>query len=178
MKIRVSERHLRLRPGTRQTLIEKLENLERYFDRTISIDAMVEEEKDHFIVRLVAHLVRKKIVKAEAQSQDLSLAINEAVENLKSQLTRFKDQLKDYRAEPPARQIADEGAPSGSGTGNSNRLMRTEIYLRKPMTVEEALIQLDSYNRDLFLFDDADGGGLRILHRHPDGQIELLEPKY
>lgn len=167
---------MRLRPGTRQSLIEKLENLERYFDRTISIDAMVEEEKDHFIVRLVAHLVRKKIIKAEAQSLDLNLAINEAIENLKSQMTRFKDQLKDYRGEAAAPKPEAEGAPAAAG--NSNPLMRTEIYLRKPMTVEEALIQLDSYNRDLFLFDDADGGGLRILHRHPDGQIELLEPKY
>jgi|GEM_PF-989636 len=182
MKIRVSERHTKLRPAVRQNIKDKLEGLERYFDRTISIDAIVEEEKDHFIVRLVAHLMRKKIIKAQAQAQDLHLAVNEAVENLKGQITRFKDQIKDHRNSivPPEEDQAgtNNAVETVEGTLKLETVMRTEIHLGKPMTVEEALLQLDAYNRDLFLFDDAEGGGLRILHRHADGQIELLEPKY
>lgn len=181
MKIRISERHTKLRPAVRQNIKDKLESLERYFDRMISIDAIVEEEKDHFIVRLVAHLVRKKIIKAQAQAQDLHLAVNEAVENLKAQIVRFKDQLTDHRNSVPPIEVetdVDHAFEAPSETPALNTLMRTEVHLRKPMTVEEALLKLDAYNRDLFLFDDAEGGGLRILHRHADGQIELLEPKY
>lgn len=183
MKIRVSERHTKLRPAVRQNLIEKLEGLERYCDRIISIDGIVEEEKDHHIARLVAHLVRKKIVKAEAQSQDLHLAINEAVDNLKSQLSRYNDQLKDHRTNAALQRSGPTTAEGAlefeyDESVKRNTVLRTEVHLRKPMTVEEALLQLDAYNRDLFLFEDAGGGGLRILHRHADGQIELLEPKY
>lgn len=182
MKIRISERHTKLRPAVRQNIKDKLEGLERYFDRTISIDAIVEEEKGHFIVRLVAHLMRKKIIKAQAQAQDLHLAVNEAVENLKAQITRFKDQIKDHRN--AALHLEEEQAAANNAfepvadAPKLETVMRTEVHLRKPMTVEEALLQLDAYNRDLFLFDDAEGGGLRILHRHADGLIELLEPKY
>jgi len=175
MKIRISERHIKLRPAVRQSIIEKLESLERYFDRTISIDAVVEEEKGHHSVRLMAHLARKKIVKAETEQQDLHLAINAAVDNLKGQLIRYKEQLTDHRSKA-------EGPPEPevkvSAASRLSALEHTEIHLRKPMTVEEALLQLEAYNRNLFLFDDAEGGGLRILHRHPDGHVELLEPKY
>lgn len=183
MKIRVSERHTKLSSDTRQGIKAKLEGLERYLDRIISIDAVVEEEKDHFIVRLVAHLIRKKIVKAEVQAQDLQMAVNEAVENLKSQLVRFKEQLKDHRAHADVGGEVEAGAledpfEADASAIDFNKVMRTEVHLRKPMTVAEALLQLDAHNRDFFLFDDAEGGGLRILHRHNDGQIELLEPKY
>ncbi len=183
MKIRVSERHIKLKPEVRQGIKDKLEALERYLDRIISIDAVVEHEKNHFIVRLVSHLIRKKIVKAEAQSQDLQMAINEATENLKVQLTRFKEQLKDHRAHAEMEGEVEAGALEDPFETDSNaidpeKVMRTEVHLRKPMTVAEALLQLDAHNRDLFLFDDAEGGGLHILHRHADGQIELLAPKY
>jgi putative sigma-54 modulation protein len=183
MKIRVSERHIHLRSEVRQGIKDKLEGLERYFDRIISIDAMVEKQKDHFIVRLVAHVVRKKTLKAESQELDLSIAANTAIDNLKTQIVRFKDQLTDHHREDVHLGEVLEGAENPLGTDNPDALsqdliVRTEVHLRKPMTVEEALLQLDAYNRDLFLFDDANGGGLRILHRHQDGQVELLEPKF
>lgn len=174
MKIRVSERHTKLRPAVRQSLVEKLEGLERYFDRILSIEAVVEEEKNHFIVRLLAHLVRKKVVKAEAQAPELHGAVNEALDNLKAQLTKFKDQLKDHR--PPVRALPSEPEPEGDSRWN--HLIRTEVYIRKPMTVEEALLELEETGRDLYLFEDAERGGLRLLFRHPDGQIELIEPKF
>jgi len=175
MKIRVSERHIKLRPAVRQSIVEKLEGLERYFDRIISIDVVVEQEKGHHVVRLMGHLARKKIIKAETEEQDVHLAINTAVDNLKGQLIRYKDQLTDHRSNAGG-VVETEIQPDT--TTRLSALLHTEVHLRKPMTGEEALLQLDAYNRDLFLFDDAEGGGLRILHRHLDGQIELLEPKY
>ncbi len=187
MKIRVSERHIKLRPAVRQSLIEKLEGLERYLDRIISIEAVVEGEKEHFVVRLVAHMVRKKIAKAESQSDDVFLAINDAVDSLKTQLSKFKEQLKDHRvpsnAAVPGKeapQSLSQVAPGTSADGSSGRpaMTRTEVYIRKPMTVDEALIQLEDYNRDLYMFEDSEGGGLRILFRHPDGQLELIDPKF
>lgn len=184
MKIRISERHTKLSPAIRQTIKEKIEGLERYFDRIISIDAIIEGEKDHFIARMVAHVVRKKVIKAEVTAADLQAAVGGALENLKSQLTRFKDQLKDHRGDssPLPEQAVDpldgvSQAAHGEGL-NPEFITRTEVHLRKPMTVAEALLQLDAHNRDLYLFDDAEGGGLRILHRHANGQIELLEPKF
>ncbi len=182
MKIRISERHTKVSPAIRQNVKDKIEGLERYFDRIISIDAMIEGERDHFVVRLVAHVVRKKIIKAEATADDVQAAIGGALENLKSQLTRFKDQLKDHRAGPGPLPEQAVGPLDGLGEPadglDPERITRTEVHLRKPMTVAEALLQLDAHNRDLYLFDDAEGGGLRILHRHADGQIELLEPKF
>jgi putative sigma-54 modulation protein len=47
------------------------------------------------------------------------------------------------------------------------------------MTLEEARLQLESRNdRDFLIFVDAESQGLHILHRHKNGQYELLEPVY
>ena len=47
------------------------------------------------------------------------------------------------------------------------------------MTPEEAVLQLDSYDKKSFLiFMDAEEQKLRILHRLADGRYELIDPIY
>lgn len=172
MKISVAKRRTQSGDALQDYAIEKVENLNHYFpDGIISVDVVLDAEKGREIVELVAHLIRKKIIKASAESDNLHVAIDAATEKLKTQLVRYKDQLQDKRnATRP--QEASKKANHEEG-----EILRTTVYLRKPMTPDEAILQLESYQKkDFLIFMDAEREKLSILHRLKDGQYELIEP--
>ncbi|MEM4414037.1 MAG: ribosome-associated translation inhibitor RaiA [Candidatus Caldarchaeum sp.] len=178
MKIRVSERHMAESEALNKYAVSKVEALSRYFDGIISVDIVMDVEKERQIVEIVAHLVKRKVAKASAESDDMYASIDQAVDKLKQQLRKYKDQLREKR---PARQAAAEArqrALEDAQPKGEDNIIYTKVHLLKPMTLEEARLQLESYNRDFLIFVNADSRALNILHRHKDGQYELLEPVY
>jgi putative sigma-54 modulation protein len=97
MKINVVERHMEVSDALRSYVISKVEGLERYFDGIISVDITMDVEKDRQIVELVAHLIKKKILKATGESNDMYISVDGAVDKLKRQLRRYKSRLREKR---------------------------------------------------------------------------------
>jgi putative sigma-54 modulation protein len=156
--------------------VSKIGPLSKYFDGIISIDIVMDVEKESQSVELVAHLVKRKIAKARAASDDMYVSIDEAAEKLKHQLTKAKEQLKHRR--PAHKTASPRRTKTTDASDHAEEVVRTQIFLKKPMTVEEALLQLKSYHKDFLIFMDSEREGLSILHRMKDGQYELLEPMY
>lgn len=152
-------------------ILSKVEGLERFHDGIINVDVNLGLEKNRNTVDMVAHLVPRKVAKVSEESSDMYTSIDLAVDKLKRQLRRHKSRIKEHRGEAPQ-------APSGDQRGKWVQLIRREVSLPKPMTVEEALVELGSLDRDLLIFIDAEGGGLKVLHRREDGVPELLDPRY
>jgi putative sigma-54 modulation protein len=175
MKIRVAERHMAVSQALSDYAVSKIGSLSKYFDGIISIDLVMDIEKDTQIVELVAHLVKRKTAKARAESTDMYVSIDEAVDKLKHQLTRVKEQLKQRR---PPHKASPRRAPASQPNPASPEIVRTQVFLKKPMTTEEALLQLQAYHKDFLIFMDSERQSLSILHRTRDGQYELLEPVY
>jgi len=157
----------------RNHAVAKVEHLSRYFDGIISVDVVLEAQKERQICELVAHLIKKKILKASAEAQDMHAAIDVAVDKLKTQLSRFKSRLQEKRPKGKTLEISPEADHQVRG------LQRVQVFLKKPMTPEEAILQLESYQKkDFLIFMDAEREALSILRRLSDGRYELLEPVY
>jgi putative sigma-54 modulation protein len=176
MKIRVVERHMAVSKALSDYAVKKVSSLNKYFDGIISIDVVMDVEKENQIVELVAHLVKRKIAKAHAVSEDMYASVDEAVEKLRPQLTKAKEQLKHRR--PAHKSDSPRRTKNVDMSDSSEEIVRTQVFLKKPMTVEEALLQLKSYHKEFLIFMDSEREGLSILYRLNDGQYELLEPVF
>jgi len=55
--------------------------------------------------------------------------------------------------------------------------VKTKRFLVKPMTVDEAISQMELLGHDFFLFLDADTERLNLLYRRDDGNYGLIEPE-
>ena len=154
-------------------ILSKVEGLGRFHNGIINVDVNLGLEKNRNSVDIVARLVPRKVAKVSEESSDMYTSIDLAVDKLKRQLRRHKSRIKEHRGEAPQAQV-----PSGDQRGKRVQLIRREVSLPKPMTAEEALVELDSLDRDFLIFIDAEGGGLKVLPRREDGVPELLDPRY
>ena len=153
MKISLAGRHVELNDNLRRYVLSKVEGLERYHSGIIDIDVNLGMEKSRKIVDMIAHLRPRKVIKVSEESGDMYTSIDLAVDKLKRQLRKHKDRLKDYRGAA----VAEE--PGGDEQRGDRQLVRREVFLPKPMTAEEALVQLESFPRNFLIFIDADSGG-------------------
>ncbi|MDW8329943.1 MAG: ribosome-associated translation inhibitor RaiA, partial [Candidatus Bipolaricaulota bacterium] len=159
MKISISERHMPESTALNEYALSKIEPLARYFDGIISVHVVMDVEKERHIVDLVAHLVRGKVVKAHAESTNMYASIDEAVSELKAQLKKYKERLRDKRS---ARRIAAQARQRANeeDAQPQETITYSKVYLRKPMTLEEARLQLESYHKDFLVFIDAESRDL------------------
>ncbi|MDA1312562.1 MAG: HPF/RaiA family ribosome-associated protein [Acidobacteria bacterium] len=117
-----------------------------------------------------------------SSNTDAFLAVQSAADKLERQAARNKHKLIDVRRHTnqrivPPQALAEE-SPEIEPRAESRakvKLVRSSGVAPKPMTVEEAVLQIEELDRDQFTYRDAESGGLRVLLRRRDGKLELVE---
>jgi putative sigma-54 modulation protein len=175
MKIKIAERHSHAESSEalRAYVVEKTEALERFFDRIVSVDVVLSAEKERQTADFHAHLTNKKLITAREESTDMYASIDKAVDRLRRQLVKFKDQLADVKER-------GAGADAESGLGErvpEKQIVRTETRFYKPMTPEEAALQLEAIEKGFLVFVDADTDEVAIIYHRRDGNYGLIEPR-
>jgi ribosome hibernation promoting factor len=172
MKIKIAGHHTDAGPKLRDYVIEKTEGLERFYDRIISVDVFLSVEKERQIADFHAHLTNRKTINAREESTDMYASIDTAIDRLKRQLVKFKDQLQDVRDRSAIDSRAGE-----SEEAPGRRIIRSEAYFQKPIAVEDAALQLDAIDKEFLVFVDIDTDEIAIIYRRRDGNFGLIEPR-
>lgn len=173
MKIKIAERHTDASTTLREYVVDKTEALERFFDRIVSVDVVLSVEKERQIADFHAHLTNRKMITAREESTDMYASIDLAVDKLRRQLVKFKDQLHDVR-----RHGADASATSAEGDeGQDKKIIRTETFFQKPIAPEEAVMQLDAIEKEFLVFINVETDQVAIMYHRRDGNYGLIEPR-
>jgi putative sigma-54 modulation protein len=175
MKIKIAERHTSASGALRAHVVEKTETLERFFDRIISVDVVLSVEKQRQIADFRAHLTNKKTIAAREESTDMYASIDKAVNRLRRQLVKFKDQLHEVKDRGADASAALRDAPQQEGP--AREIIRTETYFHKPMAPEEAALQLEAVEKDFLVFINVDTDEVAIIFHRRDGNYGLIEPR-
>lgn len=171
MKVKIVERYPAPSETLRSYVVEKTDGLKRYFDRIISIDCVLAVEKERQIVDFHAHLTNRKVITAHEDSSDMYASIDKAVDRLKRQLLKYKDQLND-------RSMGLPSVAADTDEGRDHReIVRMNTYLRKPMNPEEAALQLDARGHEFLVFIDSGSDNVGIIYHRRDGNYGLIEPQ-
>ncbi|MFB6344969.1 MAG: ribosome hibernation-promoting factor, HPF/YfiA family [bacterium] len=120
-----------------------------------------------------------------ASSPDMYASIDRAVDKLGQQLRKYHDKLTNHRKTNNVstnREIAskilqmDEENGEASKTEESEpRVIRRNTYTAKPMTVEEAVLQMNSLDYDFFVFTNQVTNDINVVYNREDGDYGLIE---
>jgi len=144
------------------------------------------EREAHVILNAERHLRHAEItvrsfahpMVGEASGADQFSALLQAVERLEKQVLKLRTKKRDTKRDP--KQTLRLGAPAAEFVppveepAGAKVFRLNEASLRKPMTLEEALLELDQ-NLNYFVFRDAETDRLSVLLRRRDGHFDLVE---
>jgi putative sigma-54 modulation protein len=174
VKIKIAGRHTAASEALRSYVIEKTEALERFFDRIVSVDVVLSVEKERQIADFHAHLTNRKLISAREESGDMYASIDKAIDRLRRQLVKFKDQLHEVRNRGG---VAAEAATSAEGSADGRQIIHTEAFFQKPMSPDEAALQLDAVEKEFLVFVNSETDQVAIIYHRRDGNFGLIEPR-
>jgi len=138
----------------------------------------VENERQIANIQVTAN---GEFFEGEASSPDLYASIDRAVDKLGQQLRKYHDKLTNHRKTNNTsanREIASKvfRLDGDSEDGDQEpEIQRRRTYMAKPMTVEEAVLQMDSLDYDFFVFTNQVTSDVNVVYRREEGDYGLIE---
>ena len=188
MEMQIQARNTRLSQDTRAYLTKKLERIGGRLKLPVDAHVVVSQEKtrsrkDRFVVEVTLRCNGTLL-----RGQERAASVQAAVDSLATTLDRRVEQFKSkfYRSgaakrSGEARSIRDIEAPASDEEPEEEfaplgRVVRSKRFPMKPMSVEEAAIQMEMLDHAFFLFHNAATGIYNVLYRRSDGDYGLIEP--
>ena len=156
---------------------KKVGKLDRYFKTDAEAAIVFSVEKDRNNVELTIRSAGTIIRVAESTS-DMFATIDAAVASVERQLRKNKARLeKRLRQDAFVRSVDEEEISSFAPEADEEefRIVRTKKFPIRPMTVEEAILQMNLVDHTFFAFRDADAdGSFAVVYKRNDGGYGLI----
>ncbi len=175
MEFEYTGRHVDVTPTLRRHVEEHFGKLEHIFtDTTARAHVIIEVEKNRQIGEILLHW-RGETLTARDVNADMYQALTRAIKKIEKQAVKLKKSLIDrkQRARPLATLAPDDGRVEAAQP--APRIVNARRYSIKPMTAEEAVLQMDLLGHDFFLFTNSDNGRAAVIYRRNDGNFGLIE---
>lgn len=180
MKVVLHDRTAGVGPEVRENAERKLTRLARHFGKVADADVDFSEEGKHsnglatIVCRINIHLDgrRTPVLTAHESGADAMSALDLALDKIDRQVVKYKEKVT-HRKKPlsPAR-VATGDADEEARSPEPERI---RMKLR-PMTIADAVAELEADGQPFFVFLDEDSGAIEIVARRADGTVAVIEP--
>ncbi len=163
----------------------RLEDLPRFHERLNDTRVLLTGKRGLHDVEITCDIGGHVLRAIERHSDPLN-AFDQALEKLQRQITRYKDRLVDRRkragehrgvtlpAAQPEPEVEEVEVPA---VPVDFEIVRVKSHTLKPMTPEEAVLQMEMLGHDFFVFFDGSAERVGVVYRRRDGGYGLIEPE-
>ncbi|MGZ8691861.1 MAG: ribosome hibernation-promoting factor, HPF/YfiA family [Gaiellaceae bacterium] len=181
MRLQVKGKNHEVSDTIRRYAEEKMQKLDRQLHELAEVELELRVEKNPSIAdnQVAEVTVRTKgpTLRVTEASTDMKASIDQLTEKLARQIDHARGkQRKDWHTR-------DNGSPSGGPMSvpdeeeNSDQIVKVKQFSVKPMSPEEAVLQLELIGHDFFVFRSGDSGEINVIYRRKDGGYGLIEPQ-
>ena len=176
MKFQYSEKKVKL-PGNVHSYAEKkVMKLARFFEEDAEALIAFSVEKNRNKVELTVHGAGTWFRASESTS-DMFVSIDAAVGTIEGQIRKNKTRLaRRLRQDAFSRTVSEETSFVPDESEDDLSLTRVKHFYFKPMTREEAVLQMNLLDHTFFAFRDEDNGGsFAVVYRRNDGGYGVID---
>ena len=179
MDMVVKGRHMDVSPDTRTYAEDKVGKVAHILNGMVmSTEVELYHERNRSIgereVAEVTMFTKGHVLRARETASDMKSAVDKVAAKLERQARRYKERVVDRHAGKIAPVLATvepvEEEPERT-------IVKTKNLELKPMSSEEAILQLELLGHDFFVFASAETDDVAILYRRRDGDYGLLQPR-
>ena len=179
MQVNITFRHLDSTEALKAYARDKLDHMQRYIDRPgeAHVVLYVDNLEHHADINMKAggfHL------RGQAKSEDMYASIDLAADKIQRQLKKHKDKLKNYKFAPPPegwRPIDVRHDVFDLEKQPSDRVVKSTTFQAKPMSLDEAILQMDLLDSQFYVFQNGKDLSINIVYRRDDGNLGLIETR-
>jgi putative sigma-54 modulation protein len=177
MTFEYTGRHVEVTPAIRSHVEEQFRKLNNIFNGTEPrVHVILEVEKNRQTGEVIVHW-RDHTLTATDTNADMYMALSRAIGKIEKQGVKLKKKIIDRKHNSPRTASA---APSPDGNVQAApapvRIINARRYNVKPMTAEEAALELADKTDNFIVFRDADTSRVGVLYKRQDGNFGLIEP--
>lgn len=176
MKFQYTEKKVSLPENVHAYAEKKVTKLDRYFRDDAEALVAFSVEKNRNKVELTVHAANTYFRASESTS-DMFASIDAAVSDIESQIRKNKTRLaRRLRQDAFSRTAEDETSFATEPEESDFALLRTKTFPMKPMTREEAILQMNLLGHGFFAFKDEEAdGAFAVVYKRNDGGYGLIE---
>jgi putative sigma-54 modulation protein len=201
MKTQIKGRNVTVTPALQEYANEKIEHVhkllqQRKIDEVTRVELELKVEKNPSIsepcIAETTVFTRGPVIRARERSTDMYAAIDLVTDKLVRRVKKYHDKIhgrtrhgheKPATATEPVEELApvaaalvDESAGETEHAGDNGRIVKIKQFALKPMSVDEATLQLELVGHDFFVFTNAESNRTNVVYRRNDGHYGLIEP--
>src|SRR5829696_2100321 len=176
MQLEVKGKNVEVSDSIRSYAESKLRKLERQLSPPTVVELELTVERNpsisHNQVAEATIWTKGPVLRAREASSDMKASIDQLTEKLARQVKRYREKR---RQEPrrgeqpePVFEISEDVEPL---------IVKSKQFPVKPMSPDEAVLQLELVGHDFFVFQNAESGDVNVVYRRRDATYGLIEPQ-
>jgi putative sigma-54 modulation protein len=178
MRLQVKGTNVEVSDSIRRYAEEKLEKLDRQLHALTQVEVELREERNPSIsANQIAEgtiWTKGPTLRAREASTDMKASIDQLTEKLLRQ-------VEHYRAKRSRKNVRGNAIPPGGSMTIPEeefgpKIVKTKQFAVKPMSAEEAALQLELVGHDFFVFRSDESGDVNVIYRRRLGGYGLIEP--
>ncbi|MGK2905125.1 MAG: ribosome hibernation-promoting factor, HPF/YfiA family [Desulfuromonadales bacterium] len=180
MRINVTFRHMESSEPVRNYVEDKLPKVKKYIDEPVEAQVVLSVEKKIRHKAEVALTAKGITIKATDETADMYAAIDGVLDKLERQLKRYKDKIKMHKPLSGRERRVEKTIFTAESIDDSHpepSIIKSDSFQVKPMSVDEAVMQMDLLEKEFLVFTDALSEEINVVYRRKDGNYGLIVPQ-
>lgn len=176
MKLNIRGSKIEITDAIKSYLEGKVQKLDKYFENPEEINAnIVVKTKGIDQTVEITIPIKKAILRVEESNKDLYSSIDLAVDKLERQIRKNKTKIKQKNNREKFDLFIDFEVEEVEE--NTETIVKRKSIDMKPMSEEEAILQMDLLGHEFFIFKDSDTDTNAVLYKRKDGNYGIIEMK-
>ena len=186
MNIRFLGKNFAISEGMRDHLQEKLLKLEKYAPRLIESHVVLKKEKYLFDAQVTLLTKNFQAYGEAKRKENFFAAIDQACDRVEKQLKKFREKVKNHHHKemkpqalsPRGRKVVGKVVAEAALSARRPEIMVSPDFAPKPMSAEEASLQLELSQESFLVFQNAVTRKVNVIYKRGDGNHGLIEPQF
>ena len=184
LRVIVTGKHLRVTPALREYATVKVSRIARYLDHPQEAQVVLSVERRRGVGRAqVAEVTLRGdgvLLRGEEASPDMYASLDRVVDKLRRQIERYRSRwILKRRLDESRRRVRQRSQAEARlrRPPPQPQIVRVKRFAMKPMTPEDAALQMELLGHDFFVFRNASTLEVNVVYRRREGGYGVIEPE-
>ena len=174
MEIIIHGDKIRITKAMNEYINEKLGKLDKYLENseTVRGNVVVKVKNNQQTVEVTIPL-KKFILRSEETNDDFYAAVDKTIDKLERQIRKQKNRIVSKKIKPSFEfnfEVIEEPEEK-----DKSKIMKRKSIEVKPMSEEEAILQMELLGHQFYMYKDADTNKPAVIYKRKDGNYGVLE---